>query len=178
MRRLVKMRDVLVHPIDGDRVLNEVVGADAEKIDFARQRVAPKSPRSEFRSWRRLRMSSSNGIPSRATPFAALFEHGIAHRAIPPSPEIIGNMILTLPTALARRIARNCALKIPGSRDKNGSRDSRETDLFRRSASTALGEFVAAEIKRANDERMRRDVLRDLPVGFVLLLLSRQRRRD
>ena len=28
------------------------------------------------------------------------------------SPEIIGNMIFTLPTALARRMARNCALKM------------------------------------------------------------------
>ena len=39
MRRLIKMRDALVHPIDRDRVLNQVVRADAEKIDFARQRV-------------------------------------------------------------------------------------------------------------------------------------------
>ena len=29
----------LVHAIDRDRVLNEVVRADAEKIDFARERI-------------------------------------------------------------------------------------------------------------------------------------------
>ena len=40
MRRLIEMRDALVYAIDGDRILNEIVGADAEEIDFARQRAA------------------------------------------------------------------------------------------------------------------------------------------
>ena len=39
MRRLVEMCDSFIHAIDGNRILNEVVGADAEKIDFARKRV-------------------------------------------------------------------------------------------------------------------------------------------
>ena len=39
MRRLIEIRDPLVDPVHRDRVLNEIVCADAEKIDFARQPV-------------------------------------------------------------------------------------------------------------------------------------------
>ena len=37
MRRLVEMRDPLVDPIHRDRVLDEIVRADAEEIDLARE---------------------------------------------------------------------------------------------------------------------------------------------
>ena len=76
MRRLVKMRDALVHPIDRDRVLNEIVRADAEKIDFARERVAPKWPRSEFRSSRRLHVFVERQCPRRFSSLCAFLQHG------------------------------------------------------------------------------------------------------
>src|SRR6266704_5652095 len=39
MCRFVEMRHALVHPINRDRVLNEIVRADAEEIDFAREKI-------------------------------------------------------------------------------------------------------------------------------------------
>ncbi len=39
MRRLVEMRDVLVQAVDGDRVLDEVVGADGEEVDLLRDEI-------------------------------------------------------------------------------------------------------------------------------------------
>ena len=39
MRRFVKMRNALVHAIDRDGVLNQIVCADAEEIDFAREGI-------------------------------------------------------------------------------------------------------------------------------------------
>ena len=39
MRRLVKMRDSFVHPIDRNRVLDQVVRPDAEEIDLAREGI-------------------------------------------------------------------------------------------------------------------------------------------
>ena len=36
-----------------------------------------------------------------------------------------------------------------------------------------VGDFVAAEIECANDERMRRDIFGNLAVGFVLFVLRR-----
>ena len=35
MRRLIEIRDLLVHPVDRERVLDEIVGADAQEVDFA-----------------------------------------------------------------------------------------------------------------------------------------------
>ena len=37
--RFVHMRDLLVHPVDRQRELNQIVGADAEEIDFLRQHI-------------------------------------------------------------------------------------------------------------------------------------------
>ena len=42
MRRLVKMSDLLVHPIDRQRILNQIVGADAEKLQPFRQVNRPR----------------------------------------------------------------------------------------------------------------------------------------
>ena len=42
VRRLIEMRDPLVQAIDRDRVLDEIVRADAEKIHFPRERFRAK----------------------------------------------------------------------------------------------------------------------------------------
>ena len=39
MRGLIQMRYLFVYPIHRERVLNEIVCADAEEIDFARQHI-------------------------------------------------------------------------------------------------------------------------------------------
>ena len=45
---LVEMRYPLVHAIDGERVLNQVVGSNTEKIDFARKHVSGNSSTWDF----------------------------------------------------------------------------------------------------------------------------------
>ena len=176
MGRLVEMRDALVHPIDRDRVLDQVVRADAEKIDFAREQIRRDRGGRESRSWRQFRVSSIEGLSFPLQFVSCILRRSASARRNSSSPEIIGNMILTLPTALARRMARSCVLKM--SRFSRQNRIARQPRKGFSSSplSIALGEFVAAEIEGANDQRMRRDPLRHVAIGRELLLLRRQRR--
>src|SRR5438309_9234441 len=48
MGRLVEMRDSLVYAIDRDGILNQIVRADAEEIDFAREDVGRESSAGNF----------------------------------------------------------------------------------------------------------------------------------
>ncbi len=34
MKSVVKIVDMLINSVDGQRILNKIIGADAEKIDF------------------------------------------------------------------------------------------------------------------------------------------------
>src|SRR6266446_8888037 len=48
MGRLIEMRDSLVYAIDRDGILNQIVRADAEEIDFAREDIGGESGARNF----------------------------------------------------------------------------------------------------------------------------------
>ena len=48
MRRLVKMRNPLIHSIDRQRVLNQIVRADAEELDLAREHIGRNRSARDF----------------------------------------------------------------------------------------------------------------------------------
>ena len=131
MRRFVKMRDPLVYPIDRDRILNEIVRADAEKIDFARERRSAEMAALGISIIAPTSALSIERLPSRCAIPLCTRSRICRARRNSSSPEIIGNMIFTFPTALARKIARNCALKISGfSRQKRMARSAEKWIQF------------------------------------------------
>ncbi len=89
-------------------------------------------------------------------------------------PEIIGYIILTLPSALARRMARSWAQKQFRLREAEPDGAPAEKRIHLLRELQVRGEFVAAQIERADDDRMRFQRGGDLPVNFVLLFLARQ----
>ena len=48
MRRLIQVRDPFVHPIDRQGILNQIICADAEEIDFAREGVGRNGRARDF----------------------------------------------------------------------------------------------------------------------------------
>ena len=122
MRRLVKMRDSLVHSIDRDRVLNQIVRADAEKIDFASQRVRAQcrardlDHRADFRL-----VPKFQPVPLQLC--LAFLAAPPPRAAIQFTPEIIGNMIFTFPSrARAQDRAQLRLEDVADFRGKTGSR--------------------------------------------------------
>jgi hypothetical protein len=75
MCRLVKVRDLLVHPIDCKRILNQIVCSDTEKIDLGCQHAGADGCAWDFDH--RANFESFGHIHFRAAQFLfALLEHG------------------------------------------------------------------------------------------------------
>ena len=66
MQRIVEMRDGVVRAIDGERVLDQIVGADRQEIEPRSERARSRAPPPEFRSCRRPRSPDRTARPARA----------------------------------------------------------------------------------------------------------------
>ena len=122
-------------------------------------------------------MSSLNGMPSRFS-FLSHSSSTASARRNSSSPEIIGNMIFTLPDSAGAQDRAQLRFENVGCSRQNRIARQPRKGFNSSSAFDRVGDFVAAEIERANDQRMRRDLFGDLAVGFVLFFFRRQCRRD
>ena len=100
LQRMPQMRDVIVLPIGGEGVLDEIVGADAEEVDFAREQIGG------HRRARRFQHDPERHARSCATPSAARSARTLAQiasaRRSSSGPVTSGNMRRTGPDADAR----------------------------------------------------------------------------
>ena len=88
-------------------------------------------------------------------------------------PEIMGYMIFTLPSALARKMARSCARKNSSCcRQKRIARQPRNGFISCRHGKRRQ-QFVSAQIQRADDDRIGFERRCNLAIGLILLLLGR-----
>jgi len=170
VRRLIKVRHALIHAIHRERILDQVVGADAEKIDFARQPFGAHGRARDFNH------GADFGFRIELLTFAfqfrfALFEDGQGAAQF-----------------LEPRDHRKHDLHVPHrARPDDGSqlRFENVNPLERKADGAVTQErihliarierarhLVATQIESADDERMRPHLLRDFPVSGVLFLLA------
>ncbi len=116
---------------------------------------------------------SSKGMPSARSSARHSSSMALARRTSS-TPEIIGYIIRTLPTALARRIARSCVLKTSSrSRQKRMARQPRK-GLISSGRFSAVMDLSPPRSSVRMMTRVRQHALRDLAVGLVLVLLGRE----
>ena len=172
MRRLVKVGDLFVQPVDGQRVLDEVVGADAEKLHALGQAVG------DHRRGRRLDHHPDLDGVGKGRAFGA--ELGAAFVE-----QHVGG--LEFLHAGDHRVHDFQVAKDAGPQDGAELR-AEQVLLLEAEPDGAPAEerihllgdvdvreqLVAAEIERADDHRGRRERLGHPPVGGELFLLVRQ----
>ena len=174
MRRRVEMRDSLVHPVHRDRILNEIVRADAEKIHLARE------PVSRDGGARNLDHRADFCLMIESVAFA--LQVRLAFRQASQSP----------PQFLQPRDHREHDLHVPhgaGANDRaqlrfedvgiletktNGPLAQERIQLIIRAHRSR--HLVAPQIKGPNDQRMRANLFRHFSIGRVLLLFTREGR--
>src|SRR5712691_6991556 len=174
MRRLVEMRDALVHAIDRERVLNQIVRADAEKIDFARENVGGDCRTGDLDH--RARFSCIAECRSGATQFFLAFVQD-RHRL----PQFVqaGNHREHDFHIADRTGPKDCtqlSFKDVGVFETKTNGPPAEKRIeFVTYIDGASGQLVASEIERADDQRIWRNALRNFSIRLLLFLLSGKR---
>src|ERR1043166_9756245 len=171
MRRLVKMREPFVYAIDRDCVLNQIVRADAEEIHFARERgglnggARDLDHRAQFHAATFFRADFLFTFLEDFFGMTKLFETG-NHREH------------GLPVADRARANDRAQLRfedVDVLETKTNCPPAEKRIEFVTDIDRSNRELVAAEIERANNERIRVNPLGDFSVSLVLLFFARQR---
>ena len=154
-------------------VLNQIVRADAEKIDVTSERSRTNRRALGISIITPICISVLNGMPAEAN---SLLHSSTISRARRSSvfPEIIGNISLTLPSSLARKNRpqlrfedlRMFEAKPNGAQPQKGLSSVAHVD--------PAGDLVATEIEGSNNQWVRPDRFGDAPISLVLLLLAGQ----
>ena len=172
MRRPEQARDGLVRAIDGERVLNEVIGPEREKIDLGREQVGGHRRRRNFDHGAERDVvghgdSALEDVFARflqEDPHASDFFDARDHRDEDAQ------------VASRRRGEQSAQLcrKHLGPREAEPHAPKAEDRVRLVGADQVTGPLLSAEIVRSDDDRARREPLDDLAVGGRLLLLGRK----
>ncbi len=172
MRRFVEMGDPFVHPVHGDAILNQIVGADAKEVDLARQ-----FPRAQRRAGHFDHDADGHFLVERVALLAqfglALFEQfvGLPHLFQPAD-----ERVHQLHVAERARAQDRTQLHLENIRVLQTKADGAATQKrvqLGRQVQVADG-LVPAEVERADDDRVRQHLARHLTIVFVLFLLVGQ----
>ena len=172
MRRLVEVGDLLVQPIHRQRVLDEVVGADAEKLHASGQAVGDHR-----RRWRLDHYPDLNVLGERhplvAELFAALVEQHVCGLEFLHAGD---HRVHDFQVAKDARPQDGAELRAEQvlllEAESDGAPSEERVHLLRHVH--VREQLVAAKIERADDHRVRRERLGHLAVGRELFLLARQ----
>ena len=168
MQRLVEVRDAIVGAIDGQAVLDQIVGADGQEVDFRREQIGGERRGRHFdhRADRRRRACRARPRPRRARACASRTSstagHERKHHAQPPVHRRRG-----------RARAAACA-ESPAAPGRDAGRADRAAP--RRRSPAARAELPLVEVERADRHRLRRHLLEQAAIERVLRVLGRARR--
>ena len=173
MRRLVKIRDLFIYPIDRKRILNEIVCPDTEKIDLACKRACTDGSAWDFDH--RANFDSFSHLDLRAAQLLfAFLEHADgAAQFIQPRDHRKHDLDIAH-GAGAENGAQLRFENVLILETKPDSAPAKERVQLIADVHCTSSQFIAAEIKCSNDQRIRTYALRNLSVGFVLLVLAWQ----
>src|SRR5437870_4723348 len=175
MGRLVKMRDLLVHAIDRKRILNEIVCSNTEKIDLGCEHACADGCAWDL--YHRANLESFGHIDFGAAQFLSAF---IEHRDRPaqfiqPGDHRKHDFYVAdgagTENSAQLRLEDVYILKTETDRAPAKKRVQLIGDIY-----CTRSQFIAAEIKRSNNQRIRPDALRDFSINFVLFVLAWQSR--
>ena len=173
MQRREPRREIGVAAVDGQRVLHEIVGADAEERHVLAEAVGDER-RAGVSIMTPSGTSARNGTP-RAASSSPPRPAACAPGALRPPLTISGSMMRTSPCTPARMSARSCTLNISGS--SRHMRIARHPRNGLASADTRSRQLVAADDRTSGSPpAARRTRSTHSRIGAILLLFVGHRR--
>src|SRR5438876_9654825 len=171
VRRLVKMRDAFVHAIDRDGVLDQVVRADAEEINFTRERVGRNCRARNFDH--RADFHPRGFFLANFAPAFVQDSFGVAQFFQPRNHR--EHDLYVADRARAQDRAQLSFEDVDVLQTKTNGAPTEEWIQLVADIDGGDGEFVATEIERANDQRVWLHLLGHFSIRLVLFLFARER---
>ncbi len=169
MGRLIKMADPFVQPVDRNRVLDEIVGTDAEEIDLPREYVG------DDRRARDLDHRADFHVLVERDPFvaqllAALLKDPVgAPQLIHPGDHRVHHAHVSDGAGSQNGAQLGLEDIDPLQTKPNGAPSQERIELLGKIE--RAHELIASQIERANDDAVRAHFLRNLAIGTILILL-------
>ena len=171
MSRRVEMGDAFIHPINRNRVLNQIIRPDAEKIDFPREHVRGNRRARNFDHGAGFHFFSDVDFGS-AQFFLALIQdrHRLA-QFFQPGNHWEHNFDVAN-SAGAENGAQLRFEDIDVLETKTDGAPAKKRIQLVANIDRPGCQLITAEVECANDQRMRQDLLCHFAICFVLLLLA------
>src|SRR5882724_1720883 len=175
MRRLVKVRDLFIHAIDRKRILNQVVCSDTEKIDLGCEHICTDGCAWDFDHRANLEPLSHINFRAAQFLFTVLEYSDGAPQFIQPRDHGKHDLYVADGTGTQNctqlRLENLYVLKTKADRAPAKERVQLIGVIY-----CARSQFIAAEIKCSNNERIRADAFRNFSINFILFVLRWERR--
>ena len=172
MGRVVEVGDPFVQPVHRQRVLDQIVGADAEEFYAPRERIGGQHRRRDFNHGADFQAVVEGDIPGAQFLLAFLDQRVGLGQLV----EAGNHGIHHLDVALDRR-AQNRAQLVPKNlpfleTKPDGAPAQKGIEFLRHRQ--VREELVAAQVQRADDDRVGLQSRRHLAIHLILFLLGRQ----